>query len=110
MRIDKKYWDGTRWHGHLAFNTVNHLHVSDYSGGESCDIMVVECEAGRWYVEDNWGGDANGAEGVWNPFDPSDAEPRFFDSEDAAIRHAVSVVASVTGTSESTLLKIYLED
>jgi len=112
MPIAKELWDGTRWNGHAAFNTISHTHVSCYSpadGHDSCDIMAVECADGRWYVEDNWGGDANGADGVWNPFDASDAEPRFFESEEAALRHAVAVVAAVAGVQESDLLKSYLD-
>jgi hypothetical protein len=112
MPIAKHFWDGARWNGHAAFNTISHTHVSCYfpaDGYDSCDIMAVECADGRWYVEDNWGGDANGADGVWNPFDKSDADPRFFASEEAAIRHAVAVVATVSGVSQSDLLKNYLE-
>lgn len=112
VQIDRKFWDGKRWQGHLAFRTVSHTHVSCYSPAEgrgTCDIAAVECEDGRWYVEDTWGGDAKGATGVWNPFDPSDAEPRFFDSEEGAIRHAASVVASICGVSEAELLTAYLD-
>ena len=118
MAIDKKFWTGRRWQGHLAFSTVNHTHVCCYSPAEGysdCDITAVECGDGRWYVEDNWGcdatgGDARGAAGVWNPFDPSDADPQFFETEEAAIRHAVSVVARVSGVPEVELLDSYLDN
>ena len=63
-------------------------------GFDSCDIMAVERADGSWHIEDNWGGDAQGAEGVWNPFDPSDAPPQIYPSQDAAIRRAVAVVPS----------------
>lgn len=104
MVMEKRFWDGVRWNGHAAFNTVCHHHVSSYfpaDGHESCDIMVVGCSDGRWYVEDNWGGDANGVEGVWNPFDSSDSGPVFFSSREDAIKYAVAVVASVAGVPES---------
>jgi hypothetical protein len=112
MPIDNQFWDGRRWNGHVAFDTVEHTHVCCYfpaEGRDTCDIMVVGCKDGRWYVEDNWGGDANGAAGVWNPFDPSDAGPQFFLSEEAALVHAVSVVAAVSGVAESELSKHYLD-
>jgi len=112
MPLDKKFWNGTRWNGHTAFGTISHTHISCYDpapGLDSCDIMVVECRDGRWYVEDNWGGDALGAEGVWNPFESSDAGPQFFPSEEAAIRHAVSVVAKVSGVPEDVLLRQYAD-
>lgn len=106
MAIDSKFWDGTRWDGHGAFRTVNHHHVSCYSpadGHDTCDIMVVECADARWYVEDNWGGDAKGEEGVWNPFDPRNEGPRFFSSEAEAMKHAIKVVAKVSGVTEASV-------
>ncbi|MYM92640.1 hypothetical protein [Duganella vulcania] len=106
MTLAKQFWDGKRWDGHRAFNTVGHEHVSCYSPAEgyhSCEVMVVECADGRWYIEDNWGGDAKGAEKVWNPYDPSDAGPHFFDSEEQAMKHAVAVVAKVSGVEESAV-------
>lgn len=112
MPIEKQYWDGTRWQGHLAFRTVGHTHVSCYSpakGRRTCDITAVECEDGRWYIEDTWGSDAKGASGVWNPFDPSDDDPLFFESEEAALRHAASIVATICGVSEAELLTAYLD-
>lgn len=112
-RIDKKFWNGARWNGHEAFQTINHVHISCYvpsEGHDSCDIMAVECADGHWYVEDEWGGDAQGAEGVWNPFSPSDDLPRFFSTREDAIRHAVAVVAVVSGVEREEYLKTYLDD
>lgn len=112
MTIHRKFWDGTRWDAHSAFNTVHHSHVSCYAhsdGFDSCDIAVVECEDGRWYIEDSWG-DTSGAAGVWCPFSPEDAEPTFYQSRQDAIRRAVAVVAAVSGHSEEALLGEYIHD
>jgi hypothetical protein len=109
MVMNKEFWDGTRWHGHDAFDTVSHIHVSDYSPEPehgTCDIMAVECRDGRWYVEDNWG---DGVAGAWNPFDANDEGPRFFDDEEAALRHACACVAAVSGGSVEQLLARYLD-
>ena len=102
-RLDPKHWDGRRWNSHAAFDTIDHHHVSCYfpaAGHSDCDILAVCCRDGRWYIEDNWGGDAQGAEGAWNPFDPSDVCPRFFPSEETAMKHAIAIVAQVCGVSE----------
>lgn len=109
--MDFRFWDEgrNRWDGHHAFNTISHEHVSCYdpaSGHDTCDIMIVECADGRWYVEDNWGGDAKGADKVWNPFDKSSEGPHFFASEDEAMQHAVAVVAKVSGVPESKVSSI----
>lgn len=111
-RLDPRFWDGTRWNGHAAFDTISHVHVCCYDpadGFDSCDIMAVEHSDGSWHVEDNWGGDAKGADGVWNPFDPSDAHPRLFPTQEDAIRHAVAVVAAISGADPATLLSTYLD-
>lgn len=109
--LDKCFWDEAqkRWDGHAAFNTIDHHHVSCYfpaPGHPNCEVAVVECADGRWYVEDNWGGDAPGAEKVWNPCDPDAREPHFFGRQEEAITHAVSVVARVSGVPESAVSAI----
>ncbi len=104
--MNEKFWhpEKKRWNGHAAFNTVSHHHVSCYDpaeGHDTCDLTIVECADGRWYVEDNWGGDAQGAEGVWNPYDRTATKPTFFESESDARKHAVTVVARICGVPES---------
>lgn len=112
MRINKKFWNGTRWNGHAAFQTIGHQHICCYipaDGFKSCDIMVVECADGRWYVEDNWGGDAENAIGVWNPFNPDNSLPSFFSTKTDAVRHAVAVLVAVSGVDREAYLQAYLE-
>ena len=108
LSIDEKFWDG-----HAAFQTIGHIHVccdSAAEGHDRCDVMAVECADGRWYVEDNWEGDARGAAGVWNPFEKEGALPRFFANEDEALRHAAAVVAAVSGVTVEELLGHYITD
>jgi len=101
MVMEPKFWNGIRWSGDAAFGTVQRFHVScsPADGRPDCDLTVVGCADGRWYVEDYWGADATGHEGVWNPFDPGCLGPRFFPSEGEARRHAVAVVSTVCGVS-----------
>ena len=103
-RLDPQHWDGTRWNSHSAFKTIAHHHVSCYSsaaGHDDCDIMIVNCADGRWYIEDTWGGDAKGAADAWNPFDPSNVGPLFFPSMETAQARATAIVAEVCGVPES---------
>lgn len=109
--LDRRFWDDVqkRWDGHTAFNTVSHYHVSCYSpapGHPNCEVSVVECDDGRWYVEDSWGSDAPGAENVWNPCDHDAKEPHFFGSQAEATAHAVVVVASVSGVPKNRVSSI----
>jgi hypothetical protein len=111
MAIDKKFWTGKQWDSHLAFDTIDHEHIACYypaEGYDWCEVMAVGCRDGRWYVEDDWGM-AHGAAGVWDPRAPEDIEPVFFESREAAIRHAVAVVAKICGVSEEKMLKVYLK-
>jgi len=106
MTLDPKFWNGTRWDGHAAFNTVDHEHVSCYSpapGHKDCDLMVVGCADGRWYVEDIWGVDAAGHDGVWNSKNQNASSPQFFTSKDLAVKHAVAVVAKVAGVPAASV-------
>ena len=109
MTIDKRFWNGTRWDGHTAFRTISHAHLSCFfpaDGRPTCDIMAVECADGRWLVVDNWGGETNGADGVWDPYDPSDALPRFFSSYDDAFAHATAVIAQVCGVDVAEVARM----
>jgi len=104
-KIPDKYWDSARgrYNSHLYFNTISHHHISDYSGDETCEIMIVECKDGQWYIEDNWGGDAKGADGVFNPFD-KDSYPTFFNSLEEANQRAAEIVSAITGCNIEELL------
>lgn len=105
VKIPSEYWDESRkrYNSHAYFKTINHHHISDYSGEHSCDIMIVECEDGRWYIEDNWGGDADGATDVFNPFD-RDSFPTFFSNCEAANKRAAEIVSSITGCDQASLM------
>jgi len=104
--IDRKYWmdDRGKWDGHLAFATVYHCHVCHYGGAgeEICDIMVVECRNGKYYVEDNWGGDAPEDSIAWNPY-IRDSEPVFLDSYEEADLKAREIVALKCGVLIETV-------
>lgn len=104
-KIPPEYWDESRgrYDSHHFFNTVNHWHISDYSQEVHCDLKLVECADGRFYIEDNWGGDANGHEKVFNPFQ-RDSYPSFFSDFGSANVAAAKVVAEITGSDYKTLL------
>lgn len=104
-RIPLEYWNEKRgrYNSHRFFNTVNHWHISDYSREVHCDLMLVECADGRFYIEDNWGGDANGHEKVFNPFQ-TDSYPVFFSDFDTANEVAAKVVAEITGNDYKKLM------
>lgn len=104
-RIPDEYWDKTenRFNSHAYFRTINHRHISDYSGKVTCDLMMVECEDGRWYIEDNWGGDAQGSPDVFNPFD-KDSFPTFYPDLETCNRRAAEIVSSITGCKVDDLI------
>lgn len=107
-QLDPSLWDKEkgRWQSHKAFDTVNHTHVACYDpadGCDSCEILLIECQDGRFYLED-WWGDAQGEDKVWNPRDPeASAGPHFFASYADAYAHAVSVVARIGGVPASSI-------
>ena len=103
--IPSEYWDSNRnrFNSHAYFNTVEHHHISHYGDEESCDIIIVGCKDGRWYIKDNRDGDAKGAADVFNPFD-KESYPTFFDSCEMANRRAAEIVSSITGCDPEELM------
>ena len=59
-----------------------------------------------YFIEDNWGGDAEGHEGVFNPF-LADSYPIFFPDFNTANVPAAKIVATITG---SDYRKLMIED
>ena len=104
-QIPSDFWDKgrDRWDSHRYFTTINHWHISDYSGEIHCDIMLVACQDGRFYLEDNWGDDAKGHAQVFNPF-LKDSYPTFFNTFDAANEAGAKVVAQITGSHYTELM------
>jgi len=105
--MNKEFWikcntRGTyKWDTHNALNTINHNHISCYPDeGDNCDLMIVECANGQFYIEDNWGGDAQGAPEAFNPYDEH-ASPVFFDNYEDAEKIANKIIEKVCGVSQT---------
>lgn len=99
-KIDKAFWvEGSgKWDSHKAFDTIGHNHVSYYfrdDEGDDCDIMVVECRDGRFFIEDNWGGDAKGAPHAFNPYEKN-SYPVFYKTFEGALTKAKLIVSGVS--------------
>jgi len=103
-QIPIEYWNTgeAKWNSHAAFQTTNHWHVSSYEE-KSCDLTIVQCENGNYYIEDNFGGDAEGHGEVFNPFE-FESYPTFFASFDEVNKRTAEIVASITGADVASLL------
>lgn len=105
--IPLEYWDEglKRFNSHAYFSTVNHHHVSDYSCETSCEVNIVECSDGRWYIEDYWGDVSNRirVDDLFNPHEKT-SYPTFFDSCESANKRAAEIVASITGCDPEDLM------
>lgn len=103
--IPDEFWDSEkgRYDSHRFFDTVSHSHISDYCGNKNCELTIVECRDGRWFIEDSWGADAKGAKDIYNPFEKG-SYPTLFPTFDAANLRAVEVISSITGTPVEDLL------
>lgn len=108
QRIPLEFWDEdrNRFNSHAYFSTVQHHHIADYNSEITCDVMIVQCADGRWYIEDNWGGDAQGAHDVFNPF-VKESYPTFFQDVKSCNQRAAEIVSSITGCNVNELM---LED
>ncbi len=107
-QLPTEFWDSSKgkWNTHAALRTVNHWHISYYGGADSvdCDLMIVQCENGKFFINDNWGNDAKDFHNeVFNPFDKK-ATIVFFDTFDEVNLRTAQIVSTITGASVSSLL------
>ncbi len=102
-QIPIEYWNTgeAKWNSHAAFQTTNHWHVSSYEE-KSCDLAIVQCENGNYYIEDNFG-DAKGHDEVFNPFE-FELYTAFFGSFDEVNKRTAKIVAGITGADRTSLL------
>lgn len=104
-QIPMEFWDRlrNRFNSHAFFDTISHNHISDYKDDKVCDLALVECRDGRWYIEDSLGEGCEGFDDVFNPF-KKDSYPSFFPSQDAANLRAAEIINRITGTPIEFLL------
>lgn len=77
---------------HELFKTINHEHI----GKDLKEILIAECEDGRWFVENNWGDkDFENFEGISNPHISPYVIPTFFPNEKEVIDYAVKITSTV---------------
>ncbi|EOY4147436.1 MULTISPECIES: hypothetical protein [Acinetobacter] len=77
---------------HELFKTIDHQHI----GKDLKEVLIVECEDGRWFIENNWGDeDFEKFEGISNPHLSPYINPKFFTTENKVLEYAISIVCSV---------------
>lgn len=109
--LDPRFWDGSRWDSHAAFNTVSHLHVYAPDQAEGVDawhLMVIECANGKFFIEDPSSTDMGQFKRVWYSRDRDAGLPVFFDFKDVALYAAIEAVAAKTYADKDALIKKYL--
>ncbi len=106
-KIPDEYWDKyqNRWDSHRFFDTIDHWHVSDYSQSKMCEVIIVQCKDGRFFIEYVWSdaADAKALPGVFNPFERC-SFPVFFSDFGSINEAAAKVVASVTGSDYKEIM------
>lgn len=110
-KLDPRFWNGSRWDAHAAFNTVDHSHVHAKHSGEGAGtwhVMVVECADGKFFIEDGSTEDMGQFKRVWYSRDPNASMPVFFDSKDQAVYAAIEAVSAKTYASKEELIEQYL--
>lgn len=77
---------------HELFKTIDHQHI----GNDLKEILIAQCDDGRWFIENNWGDDDfENFEGISNPHLSPYVNPKFFNNEDEALDYAIKIVRAV---------------
>lgn len=81
-----------RWDTHTFYRTISHLHFTVFdSNNDMIDLMLVECESGKWFIEDSIGDLQD--ERVFQPLSGEFKEPNFYDDSEAVEKAACAVAA-----------------
>lgn len=85
---------------HLKFHTISHEHLDDlvnWSTGEYPDsgLNLVECEDGRWFIEQDYGHAFDSFIGISKPKSEPYLEPNFYLSRDDALIIALDLIKQV---------------
>ncbi|PAW00410.1 hypothetical protein [Vibrio coralliilyticus] len=92
MEINKPELKRERWDTHSFYRTTHHLHLTVCeAGGNMIDLLLVECENGKWFIEDSIGDLLD--ERVFQPSSKDFIEPKFYDDLNIAEKTACEVAA-----------------
>ena len=85
---------------HQLFNTISHEHLDDlvsWATGEYPDsgLILVECEEGRWFIEQEFGHAFDSFSGISKPKSNSYIEPNFYLTREEALLIALELIKQV---------------
>jgi hypothetical protein len=101
---------------HQKYQTINHHHF-DFrypTGGileypESA-LMLVQCADGRWYVQQEFGAQYSGFEGVVRSDEDVESVPTFYVHVEDAAKAAFALIKQVYPTTPDECLLEFLDD
>lgn len=110
--IDPKYYINGSWHTQAVLKTIGHEHYSIYDSvhngaKRSCDIMLVETEYGKFFIEDSWGGETKDEPKVFDTKCKDTNIIYLFDNKLEAHLEVVAVLHRQTGLSLEELSRIF---
>ena len=83
---------------HEKYNTIDHIHLDmlvPHTDDVDLGLMLVECENGKWYIEQEFSTNAYDASGVVKSQTDIITEPVFYPDEESAKKAALNIVKSI---------------
>jgi len=105
MDTHQKY--KTTFHWHFDFSYEKEDGASEYP---CSGLMLVECEDGRYYLEQEFGNEYGAFPGVVESREDLTTEPTFYTSLEAAARAAFALIKQVYPSTPDIRPKEFLED
>lgn len=101
---------------HQKYQTQNHTHM-DWQYQENSQfeyprsaLMLVQAGDGRWFVEQEFGTEYSGFDGVLKSSNDLDTDPTFYPNEDAAATAAFGFMKQIYPGYADEQLASYLAD
>lgn len=100
---------------HQKYRTINHHHFDfTYRRGDTFDytmsgLALVQCEDGRWFVEQEFGDEYSQFAGVVKSGEDVETGPVFYPNVDAAAKAAFALIKQIYPTTDDQRLQDFLK-
>ncbi|MFT4060526.1 MAG: hypothetical protein QM652_13395 [Legionella sp.] len=100
---------------HRMYNTISHEHLDDLINwviGEYPDsgLILVECEDGRWFIEQEYGHAYDSFSGISKPKLEPYLEPNFYTNRNKALAMAIELIKRVYKNIDETKISEYFNE
>lgn len=99
---------------HKIYNTISHEHLDDlvhFSTGEHPDsgLLIVECENGSWFIEQDYGNAFDSFSGISKPHVHPYLNPVFYENREEALAVSIELIKLIHKGIDESKISEYLK-